>query len=127
MRDDDIFAGMADDIIVNDTVHHTVEMDRDLAQNFLDFVQHEQTEDDGMTSHARLYDSVHHHKVSTYWAAAKQAHSAVVNGMRNYDPHAFTKWKPSEQLFKVMKDEMASRMLPPFTPKRPVVRKRPNP
>ncbi len=108
----------------SDDVEHTAAMDRDLAENYLDFVQGKQTEADGVASHGRLYDPVHHHKLGTYWNAARNAHSAILNGMRKYDADAFTKWKPSKQLFNIMKDEMAERAMPPFTPKGPVVRKK---
>jgi hypothetical protein len=105
-------------------VRHTREMDLDLARNFLDFVQGKQTEAAGIESHGRLYDPVHHNKLGTYWDAARHAHTALVNGMRDYDASGFTKWKPSQQLFDLMKGEMASRGLPPFEPKGPVVRKK---
>lgn len=103
---------------------HTPEMDRDLAENYLDFVQSKQTREDGIASHGRLYDPVHHGKLGTYWVAASQAHSAILHGMRRYDSGGFTKPKPSQQLFNIMKDEMATRAMPPFTPKGPVLRKK---
>jgi hypothetical protein len=107
-----------------DDVEHTPEMDRDLAVNYLDFVLRKQTKEDGVASHGRMYDPVHHGKLWSYWAAASQAYSAILKGMRKYSSGSFIKPKPSKQLFKIMMDEMSDRRMPPFTPKGPVLRKK---
>ncbi len=107
-----------------DRVRHTEEMDLDLAQNYLDFVQGKQTEETGRESHGRLYDPVHHHKLGTYWSAAKNAHEALARGVTEHAGTDFPKWRPSEQLFRLMKQEMTARGMKAGKPRGMVVRKK---
>lgn len=107
-----------------DRVRHTEPMDFDLAQNYLDFVQGRQTEETGIQSHGRLYHPVHHHKLRTYWSAAKNAYEALANGVTEHAGTDFPKWRPSEQLFRLMKRELAARGMKPGKPRGMVVRKK---